>query len=519
MRLTPRLAALLTSATCVVALVAPAGAAPGPTVGGTDPARAVATEALARVRAVLTTPAAGAGSARRAVPAAVRDRTDRLSLALRDLALTRSALTGPERREADRYLARPTDGFLDPQGDGYSSPETRLCGRWFCLHYVTVGADAPPSRAWVGRTLATMNAVRRAEVQRLGYRPPASDRASASNGGDGRFDVYLKDVGGQGIYGYCAPQDRVGTGNSYSGYCVLDDDFSADQFSAAPIDSLTVTAAHEFFHAIQFDYDAGEDPWLLESTATWMEEQVADGVDDNRQYLPQSSLARPTVPLDRFDTGRGVTQYGNWTWWQYLSERYGTDIVREVWRAASQYPGEGGLGSLAAVRSVLARRGGLPARLAAYASANTEPARFYSEGRFWPAAARSGTATLHADAPLRVRTGIDHLAARDYRLVPERDLRAGTRLRVAVRAPATTSPAAMLLVHRRDGRIVTLPVRLRSGRGAIAVPFTPGAVRWATLTLVNASTRYRCGTGASTDVCGGTPVDDDQPFAFSASAR
>jgi hypothetical protein len=29
-----------------------------------------------------------------------------------------------------------------------------------------------------------------------------------------------------------------------------------------------VTAAHEFFHAIQYGYDVSEDPWLMESTAT-----------------------------------------------------------------------------------------------------------------------------------------------------------------------------------------------------------------------------------------------------------
>jgi hypothetical protein len=37
---------------------------------------------------------------------------------------------------------------------------------------------------------------------------------------------------------------------------------------------LKVTAAHEFFHAVQFAYDIGEDGWLMESTATWMEEHV-----------------------------------------------------------------------------------------------------------------------------------------------------------------------------------------------------------------------------------------------------
>ena len=57
--------------------------------------------------------------------------------------------------------------------------------------------------------------------------------------------------------------------------------------------SAQVTAAHEFFHAIQFAYDYGEDAWMLEATATWMEERVFDKVNDNRQYLPAGQVADP----------------------------------------------------------------------------------------------------------------------------------------------------------------------------------------------------------------------------------
>ena len=136
----------------------------------------------------------------------------------------------------------------------------------------------------------------------MGFRPPPRD---GRHGGDGRFDVYLKELGSQGLYGYCAPEYRVpGLRQVASGYCVLDDDFARKQYGANPMVSLRVTAAHEFFHAIQFGYDFREDPWLLESTATWMEERVADGADDNRRYLPYGQVARPGSSLDLFDPSR-----------------------------------------------------------------------------------------------------------------------------------------------------------------------------------------------------------------------
>ncbi len=84
-----------------------------------------------------------------------------------------------------------------------------------------------------------------------------------------------------------------------------------------------MTAAHEFFHAIQFAYDFTEDPWLLESAATWIEERFADDVNDNRAYLKYGQAARSTTSLDLFDGG-GLAHYGNWVFWEFLSESTAT---------------------------------------------------------------------------------------------------------------------------------------------------------------------------------------------------
>lgn len=489
--------------------------------GGSAPSVPAAVAALTHVRSLLAATSAPRADQRAARPTGPADVSGDLTLALRDLALTRSALTGDQRREADAFLARPTDGLGDPYQDGYLTPERKKCGQRFCLHWVTSGTDAPPNQAWVDRTLAEMNKVYRAEVIDLGYRGPTSDRTASNNGGDGRFDVYLKDVGSKGYYGYCAPEQLVGSGRSYYGFCVLDDDFAQSQFGAPPANSLAVTAAHEFFHAIQFNYDAAEDPWFMESTATWMEEQVADAVNDNRQYLPQSSVARPAVPLDRFDDGTGVTQYGNWTWWQYLSERLGRSVVERVWVQASQYPGEGGKSSLPAMRSVLASEGTLAKRFASYAGANTEPQHFYSEGSAWPKARLTGSTSVGSSTRSRTyATSIDHLAAHDYRVVPSSSL-ASSRwgLRVSIAGPAASaSPYASVVVRSRSGAISQYSVPIRSGRGSVTVPFSAASIRYATVAVANASTRYVCGNGPDTASCSGTPVDDDRAFRLTVTA-
>jgi hypothetical protein len=439
------------------------------------------------------------------------------SMLLRDVFVARPTMADPERSRATRLLARPTRRGADPYGDGYRVPSTRICRGRVCVHYVRTTRDAPPNKAWPRTVLRKMHQVWRTEVGRLGFRPPPSD---GRRGGDGRFDVYLKELGSQGLYGYCAPERRLpGQRHVASSYCVLDDDFARSQYGANPRVSLRVTAAHEFFHAIQFGYDFREDPWLLESTATWMEEQVADGADDNRRFLPYGQVARPGSSLDRFDPS-GLNQYGNWAFWEYLSARFGHDVVRSVWRQAAAYDGAPDRYSVAALRKVLARHGGLPATFAAYASALTAPERAFDEGAHWPAAKspkarRMGTVDRRARTSLR----INHLASRSVAVRPARGLKGRRwRLEFTVDAPPRkTGPAAHVQVLRRDGSVRSRPIALdRHGNGSERVRFDARSVRRVTVTLANASTRYRCRQADPTFACQGRPRDQRLRFAIGA---
>ena len=166
----------------------------------------------------------------------------------------------------------------------------------------------------------------------MGHRWPVKDGV---RGGNNKFDVYLKDVGANGLFGDRAPERTTAASKWVaSGYCVLDDDFARSQFAQQPILSLKATAAHEFFHAIQFAYDYAEEGWFMEATSTWMEERVFDGVNDNRRYLRFGQLGVPGRPLDVFQNAGGA-QYGNWGFFEYLSGHFGTQIVRTAWRQAA----------------------------------------------------------------------------------------------------------------------------------------------------------------------------------------
>ncbi len=479
-----------------------------PTVVGAAPAtpEAEADQALAQA-SELAEPA----------PLAQREE-DRVeaSLVLRDLFVARDDLSGRDREQADALLARPTDGVADPQGFGYTTSSRKKCSRLICVHYVTSTSDRVPNMAWVNKTLRVMKQVWKLEVKTLGYRKPLGDGSiPGNNGGNGKFDVYLKDVGSSGLYGFCAPEyRRANQPWLANGYCVLDNDFAREQFGTDPTKTLKVTAAHEFFHAVQFAYDYGEDRWFMESTATWMEERYADGVNDNRQYLPAGQLRKPGVPLDTFERGEGY-QYGNWLWWEYLSARQGRGVVKSVWNRAGAFRGAPNQYSTQALRAVLRPLGGFPDTFARYASGNTMPARTYPEGAAYsPApAAKSWRLGKQKRSGSATRT-VDHMASTNLVAKPEKNLQDSRwRLRVRVDGPGGgSSPGVRVVARTTKGAWVQKSVSLSTkGVGKVSVPFSAGRVRSVTITLANASTRFRCQQGESYS-CEGTPRDDGKRF-------
>ncbi len=438
------------------------------------------------------------------------------TLALRDLFVARPGLDRDDRTDAGQILARPTNGFSDPYGDGYLVPSTRTCSKHVCLHRTRIGSDAPPNDAWARTTLQMLERTWQHHIGKLGYRPPPSD---GNRGGSSKFDVYLKELGSQGVYGYCAPERTVaGKSRQASSFCVLDDDFSRSQFPGAPIDNLRVTAAHEFFHAIQFGYDFREDPWFLESTATWMEERFADQVNDNRQYLRFGQVARPTESLDVFEPS-GFVHYGNWPFWEFLSERFGTKIIRDVVERAGTGRGLPNDFSIEATRHVLAKHGGFDRIFAEYSAGNVTPSKAYAEGKSFPSAKPATSAKLSPGKKrFRYTTKIDHLASRSVKLAPGGAL-SGTkwRLQVKINAPSRqTSPAALVVIRPKQGKLVRYEVDLNPlGFGRVDVPFSARQVATVTVTLANASTRYRCGKDTFFS-CQGTPRDQGQRFGVTA---
>jgi Family of unknown function (DUF6055) len=373
------------------------------------------------------------------------------------------------------------------------APGSPACTLHFCVHWVAVGLDAPEAvdangngiPDFVERVESVAERVYSIENGKLGWRAPKPD--GAQGGGNGKTDVYLKELSGR-LFGYAAP-DPGQTGKAgrrshrLSGYLVLDNDFNPFKFpNTSPLNDLEVTFAHEYNHVLQFGYDAYEDGWFAESTAVWMEDQVYGEIDDYLRYMH-----RWVRLLDTPLTANSTREYGSAVWNEWLTRHYGPAIVRQAWaRAIHTKPG--GF-SVAAYDSAI-RAGGGPGFDLDFARFARDLAEWRTNGVFregpqYPDVPRQGS--LPGDGrPLRAR--LNHAT---FRLLRVHD-RAGRAIRVSATAPRGVA-AGLALVGRigggRDARVVSR-LSFRQHGGAMAVRLAqPRRFARITAVLVNADTR------------------------------
>jgi hypothetical protein len=460
------------------------------------------------------------------------------TMILRDLALRLRFLSGADRQKAAALLARPAG---DPAGtfgrwtttEAIGSPS---CGTNVCVHWTTGGGDQPdatdttPANGvpdWVDATLSEMETTVWAdEVTAMGYRSPMNDTTSIDNGGNGKLDVYISNLGADSLYGYCTSDDPHLSDATYkfwnfSAYCVVDNNYSEPIFGAhTPLENLQVTLAHEFFHAVQFAYDIGEDAWLMEGTATWMEDQIYDGIDDNRQYLVDSQLRQPNLPLDRGSSC--CSQYAAWIWWRYLTERLADPTyIRDVWERVDGSAGGPDQYSLQGARTALTARGfDIRDFYGDFAVWNRIPSATYEEGAAYPVPSAAISQTL---SPGKRSTGwvqakLSHLTSIYAGLKPGTTASTVGHVTVSVDAPPITwgsQARAMVFLKTGDVRVKQFALNA-TGDAQLRLSFGRGVVTRVVVIMSNASQRYQCWQGSFVS-CQGKPLDNNRPYAFRAS--
>ena len=271
-----------------------------------------------------------------------------------------------------RYTFEPTSGsflltieFLEEEpspsvadwrgasdGDRYAlsgSPRTYETEH-FIIHYTLSGDDATTERyaEVVGQVFEYAWQL---QVEELGWPPPPPDDG---RGGDDRYDVYIGNVLGR--YGsalaYASPDADLAGDNPFTeevediaapSHIVIENGFT--EIDESTLDMLYTTAAHEFNHAIQFNFDFMEPhTWYFEATAVWIE-TISNRISNDAWEYSDNNLSYNEVCFGTVSEDPSSSLiYGDWLLLQSLVDRYGAGIIQTLWREISQYDGFNALG-------------------------------------------------------------------------------------------------------------------------------------------------------------------------------
>jgi hypothetical protein len=483
---------LTSAAAAVVAsllIAAPAFAQqpPGP------PGGEAASEALATAAATLT-PQGG--------PVQVPDAT----LAMNALAAAMPGLEAGERKRARSLLARPTDGAADPFGHGYPSgaPVAYAESPHFCVFWVDepqnkdapnladADADGVPDYADAILEIAEFSYSVEVAPGALGWRAPKPDTKGCGADPSARADIYLKQLGDLGLFGYESVDPGQGLERRKYGYMVIDNDYARSEYGYPdPLEPARVTFAHEFNHLLQQNYDSYQDLWMFEATATWSEEFVYPAINDYVRYI-RAFASSPGAPITDREAAGGLKIYGANVWNHWLSGSgggYGVEAVRRAWEVSPTV--EPPDFAISAYERAIRNRGGkgFGREFVDFAAATAEWRTGFGgfpDASLYPDMKRKGA--LREARTKRFR--LDHTAMRLL------DVRArGKRpIKLTVRAPDGTRAGLALVGRRRDragGRVTGKREYLgRGGKGSVSLD-SPGRFKRITAVIANADGRVK----------------------------
>lgn len=218
----------------------------------------------------------------------------------------------------------------------------------FRIHFTRSGEDAVPradadndgAPDYVERVGELLEEVHGILINQLGWLAPPSDNGF---GGNNLYDVYLEEMLSEGIAGYVDggfddttvgdnpnSPNVIETRSSFS-LMALDNDYVEE--GVFQEDLLRTTIAHEYMHSIQMGYDGQETlEWLWEATATWIQDEVYDEVNDADELIAEVVGSPSTCQFN-------ADPYAMWIFLRHISENYGHNTVRNMWEQAVDLEG------------------------------------------------------------------------------------------------------------------------------------------------------------------------------------
>ncbi|MBL7013323.1 MAG: T9SS type A sorting domain-containing protein [Candidatus Marinimicrobia bacterium] len=211
----------------------------------------------------------------------------------------------------------------------------------FAIHYDLSGSHAVLAEDidfdgipdYINQVADVFEYVWSVEVDSMNYDAPPTD---GLQGGSSKYDIYVSNLPSQ-YYGLAYTTSGATDENACASYIEIRNNYNASWFQdKTELENIQVTAAHEFYHAIQFGYNCYEEIWMMEATAVWAEDQIYDHINDLYRYM-NSWFSRPEKSLN--DESNGCSRcYGSFIFFQYISEHIGGhETIRHIWNHSKSY--------------------------------------------------------------------------------------------------------------------------------------------------------------------------------------
>lgn len=231
----------------------------------------------------------------------------------------------------------------------------------FKLHYTRIGPHAPPLEDfhprngvpdYVDRCADAMERAYHVQIDLMNFKKPYTDYWAEQNGGNHKMDVYLFTFPALGITTADWFEGRVlSTVLTIAPYFMINSRIYDYVGKMEGLRYLETTCAHEFLHGIQFAYNAYMPTWFMEASATWIEVMTYDGgIIDDGDNIPDPDEPNETnsynyyihqlrrwfnIPDISLESRIGDHEYGSVIWALYMAERFGYDIIRQLFANAT----------------------------------------------------------------------------------------------------------------------------------------------------------------------------------------
>jgi len=398
--------------------------------------------------------------------------------------------------------SRPADVFLKPlyvvREDTMSFTHTT---DHFYLHYTGTGANrvymfdqqtiVPGVPDYIVNAGRILDSVWAHTVGTLGFRAPISD-GYYNGGGNGLMDVYFIDIPAYGATVRDSIQLTLPL--TATAYMFLENDYQGfPGYESNRLNALRVSAAHEFFHTVQFAIDITElegtgpnqNPAWIEMSATFMEEEHYNSINDYYSYLlffydvPQWSVRTGTISSSgELNYWRNLHMYASVVFPIFLSEKFGSSIIKDIWDGCGRKSGPNWwLAADTAIQNASANAHNLQDMFQEFALWNlftkqrARPSTYFPEGQFYDTVNLAARVTAYP-ATINVLDSVqpDNLGA-NYVMLD--NLSSASPGLAVVLSPDETQPWGITVVGLHNN--ASLPVSVQNYRydtltGPILIP-------------------------------------------------